>query len=141
MEKLESIIEITYQEYDQDWTGYILSKSVLIDGEDATDDNWELLPEYEDCVWVSDVDGQRTYTPTLVREADILHQCVECDALYSGWGYVEPASGSGLTDLGGEPSYYIEGFTDPDDGGFELYAPEVHPKYGTPWVEFTMYLD
>ncbi len=97
------ILKIEYEEYGKKWEGYIFADTPTVDGEDATDDDWELLDPYMDYVWMEDEAGRGGI---LVKESYIMNEAFFKPALRSNWGYKEPAAGDGLEDCGGEPEYH-----------------------------------
>lgn len=106
------LIKVIYSMYDGHFDGYITNDTELIDG--ATDDDWNLLPEYSDCVWI-EIEGAYG-SSFLVHEDDIINVCWKEPRLASGWGWKNPADPVGTDDCGQEPDYYFE-----DDDGETVY--------------------
>lgn len=112
MEKIEMPIEIKFAIYDHEWTGFILSEESLVPATDCTDDDWNLLPEYEGYVWI---DTETWEEPKIVKYDDILFECEETARFRSGWGYVCPEVGPYALNCVSSPNYVA------DDNGKKRY--------------------
>lgn len=129
----ENVRRITFKvpwDLSGEWSGWIFPDAHLVSAEDATDDDWELLEEYQHGWYlVTELEGAHWGESFYVDRDDIHYACRRHDGLGSGWGYHEPVAGNGLNDCGGDgPAYYVPDASEDDDdwvyeegGAYTLY--------------------
>lgn len=108
MRKLQYAIEIEFESYGRNWIGFVARDSAFKNAESRTDEEWNLLPKYKNNVWVTKIDGYSPNNPTVIDAGSIYLEAFPADALYSGWGCVQPAAGDGLEDCGAPTCYFVD---------------------------------